>query len=311
MNEPGDELKTLVEAAPIGVVIVDRGREIVMANSWAVQQLGLPAGSSLQDHLGEDALVAIDQVLAEPGKTAELNFERALGNKAVEVIAAAVGDEFQHALFVSDISEKIALGRQLQSSRKPSRRLLYQLNSAATAMMGYTELIELMLEEEGVISGERLVVVRRYHKEVRKSLETIHRLLKVERDGGRRPDSTAIPMTRQQVVIVDTDPAVVEYIAELMKGLQFRVSTFTEASRAFTFCREETEKVGLVIVDESLPGSSDAPGYLELLELGGNWPLIVCAREVGNLPDMSRVHPCEKPIDISDLTRIVSDLLPD
>lgn len=309
MPERDDDLRSLLEAAPIGVVIIDQDHRILLANAWASNHLALTAGSLLADHIPEEAMASIDDILATPGSAVEIHFERAVGNKALEV-TAAVSNESRHALFLTDISEKVALGRQLQSSRKPSRRLLYQLNAAATAMMGYSELIELMLEEEPVITGERLVVVRRYHKEVRKSLETISRLLKVERDGGRRPDSTAIPMTRKQVVIADKDPAVVEYIAELMKGLQYRVRTFTEADGTLAFCRDEKDKVGLVIIDENLSGDNDSPVYKALLDLDGDWPVIVCTRAVDALADRPRVHPCEKPIDISDLTRIVSDLVP-
>ncbi|HKI73731.1 MAG TPA: response regulator, partial [Pseudomonadales bacterium] len=250
-------------------------------------------------------------LLEDPALTSELRLDLEAGSKTVEIRSAIAESGDRHAIFLVDISERVALGRQLQSSRLPSRKLLYQLNVAATTMSGYAELIDLMLDEEPIVSGERLNVIRRYHREVRDNLDTMLRLLKIEREGGRRPDSPAIPIRRKQVVVVDDEPAIAEFISELMKGMKFRVVTFTDAAEALSFLSAESDGVDLVITDHVPDGPGDLDFTRSVLALPAAFPVVICSELEGEFVDAPRAYVCHKPIDITELSRIVADLIPE
>lgn len=312
MSSPQDvnAVQNLLEAAPIGVVIIDANRRIRYANAPARLMLGCVEGSEIDEFIGGDENSAqLRQLLDHPGETRTLLLDAAAVSKSLEITAAMFDENRSVTLFVNDISEKVALGRQLKNQRQPSRKLLYQLHSHATTMQGYSELIGIMLDEEPVVTGDRLNEIRRYHKEVGQSLQTLARLLQTERQGGPRPDSRAIPIKRKYIVIIDDEPGVATFVAELMKGLRHRVAAFTDPEAALDHCTENVERLDLVIVDESLPSSAEGKFLDCLLALNGQFPIVFCSESGDIGAHSARTYLCHKPIDINDLTRIVTDLL--
>lgn len=312
-DDGGEDLKLdqLIQSAPIGVLLVDEDLAIQMANDHARELLGCQPGESLAGYIHKDDGETFHAVLANAGETMAIQLAVSAGSKTVDMQAATADNKMQRAIFINDISEKIALGRQLKSSRQPSRRLLYQLHAAATAMGGYAELIELMLDEEPLVTGERLNVIRRYHRELKHNLETMSRLLKIEREGGRRPDAAAIPIKRKQVVVVDDEPVIAEYVSELMKGLKYRVTSFTTPDDAALFIEENTDNIDLVIADHGMPRLGGRDFIDVLLDFPGEFPVVMCADDPTIFAETARTYFCHKPLDISELTRIVSDLISD
>lgn len=304
-----NDIKELLESAPIGVVVIDEDHCIMLANAWAQELLGCRTGESLADYVHPDSVERYDDLLSLAGGAIQLQLRCELGSKTVEARCATQEDTRQRAIFFSDISEKVALGRQLQSSRHPPKRLLQQLYSVTTTTMGYAELIDVMLREEPVVAGDRLVMVRRYHREIRNALETMNKWIKLEREGGRRPDAVATPMNRRHVVIIDDEAAITEYLAELMRGLQHKVSTFSDSNDALAYCRENVDSIDLVITDQRMPGMSGTDLAVALFELDETLPVVLCSEDADTLELNIPIHPCHKPIDITELTRIVTELI--
>lgn len=307
-------LDQLLDVLPLAVLVIDHQRRIQLANQQATQLLLCCPGELIDRYIRKADVEALQQLLLEAGKTGAgsrrvLQLDLPGGNKRVEVTASVVGPTQNRAIFLADVSEKIALGRQLKASRQPARKLLSQLHATTSSMVGYTELIDVMLDEESLVSGERLQVIRRYHKEVRKHLENVARLLRVERQGGPRPDAGAIPFRRKQVVVIDGEAAVTEFIAELMQALQYRVSPFTDSRTALAWCEQNSENIDLVIVDHAMSLNGEVRIAERLLSLPGAFPLVICSEATVPLAESERAFLCHKPIDINELAQIVDNLL--
>ncbi|MEX0942469.1 MAG: response regulator [Pseudomonadales bacterium] len=297
----------LLAHAPVGVILLNANLVIEKVNATAIEILGSVPGTNIMDLVHPDTATVFGQMLLDHKQPVELRLKVDLGSKVVEAMSLPPEDERQ-VLFVTDISEKVALGRQLRMSRYPSKKIMGQLRAANTTMLGYAELIAVLLDEEPVIAGDRLSVVKRYHKELRKSLDTVDRLLKQERLGGRRSDPT-VPLNHRHVVIVDDEVAITEYIAELMRGMRYRVSPFSNASEAITFCLDNASDIDLVIADHRMPQFSGQELAAALHNVRAEIPVILCSEQDDTITSDSQTYHCEKPIDINDLTRMVSDLI--
>lgn len=302
-------MRDVLAAAPVGVVGIDSDGLIDWVNDAAFELMGCIIGHPLRDYIHPDATPRFEQLCEIPGDTAEVRLKSQQGSRVASVVAVLAEDEHRF-LFFTDISEKIALSRQLRATQEPSRKLLHQLHSANTTMIGYGELISVMLDEEEVLDGERLTVVRRYHKEIRRCQQTIDRLLKVARHGGKRPvETTTVPFNRRHVVIVDDEEQVAEYIAELMKGLQHKVTTFTDPVEAASFTAAQAEAIDLVITDYTMPGMTGLDLAARVHGVRSTLPILICPEQELALSDEAQLFQCQKPLDINELIQIVTELV--
>lgn len=313
MNEvdqlPENTLARLLEGAPVGVVSLDNNREITATNYAARKLLDCDPGDPFAAFVHPDGIDRFEQLLAEPGGTAELQLGLGIGNKFVEATCIPI-ETGRTILFLNDISEKVALSRQLMSTRLPSKRLLHALQTANTTLLGYEELISVMLDEEPVVSGERLTVIKRYHKEMRRCLDTIERLLKMERLGGKRPEGRATPINRKHVVVIDDEIVIAEYLSELMRGMQYKVTIFADPREGLDFCIQNAASLHLVITDYRMPGLSGLDLATTLHESRAELPVVVCAEErIDEVSANEQTYVCLKPLDINELTRMVGELI--
>lgn len=304
------DMDPVLKLAPVPVLFIDPGRTIIALNERGTALLGANPGDHLDSFVHADSLEQLQRVLELPHETFELQLQLDQGQKAVEAFGFPGDDDEHHVIFFLDISEKVALGRQLRSTRQPSRRLFNQLHAANTSVVGYAELISMMLDEEPIITGERLTVIRRYHKELQKALDSIDRLLKFERLGGRRPDPSAVPINRKHVLVVDDEPPISDYVAELMRGLQHKVSAFSDGSDALKFLKDNLDRIDLVIADHRMPGVTGAELADVLHQERSDVPVVLCSEEdISVLARDRQTYHCPKPIDITELTRMVGELI--
>ncbi|XOV88533.1 MAG: response regulator [Pseudomonadota bacterium] len=292
---------------PVPAVSLDPGGKITAVNSAAGRLLPLVEGMLLQDFVHPDSEVRIIDLLGSPMAATRLHLTGAGNDHFVDVIAAKATADVTN-LFLIDASEAVALGRQIQGLQQPGKKLLNQLHTSNTSMMGYTDLIAVMLEEDEPLSGERLAVVQRYLKEISRAQESIDRLLKVARFG-KRPDPTIVPLSRRQVVIVDDEPAITELLAELMQSLKHRVSVFADGSAALAFCLKNIDAIDLVIADSRMPGISGHALADSVHQARALLPVVLCAEENITIDPTRQLYHCRKPIDINDLIQMVAELI--
>jgi CheY-like chemotaxis protein len=297
----------ILAAAPIGILFIDTSNRIQFANPVARDFLDCDIERELIEFIHPDFSADFEVASQRYGEPHELKVNGASGTKTAEFYFLEPEGN-RHIVFLTDVTEKVALGRQLLSTRQPSRKNLAQLQTANTTMMGYAELIAIMLEEEEIIAGERLTVIRRYHREIRKCIETIERLLKVERNGGRRPDAV-VPMNRRHVVVIDDEAPIAEFIAELMRGMQYKVTVFSSPREALGFCKENLASIDLVICDDQMPELSGSEIASAVHAMSDALPVVLCSEREPDVSASEQTFLCHKPIDINELTKITAELV--
>ncbi len=299
----------VLAAAPVAIVRIGSNGRIDWVNDAAFDLVGCSMGQDLRDCIHADALARFDQLADIPGDTADVRLKGQGGSRVASVVAVDPGDGARY-FFFSDVSERVALSRQLRATQEPGRKLLHQLHTANATMTGYAELIAVMLDEEDVLEGERMTVVRRYHKEIRRCQQALDRLLKIARHGGKRPDSgTAVPINRRHIVVIDDEAAIADYITELMKGLQHKVTTFTEPGAALEFTVENAESIDLVITDHTMPTISGLDLASRVHATRESLPVLICPEQELTFREDEQLFQCQKPLDINELIQIVSDLV--
>lgn len=299
----------VLELAPIAVLTVNTSGKVTYANSLARTWLNAEPGRGLLTQCRGQLREAFSALLAAGEGTREAQLETEGKTRAVSITVHRDERAGGHAVFMTDISEKTALSRQLRGTQEPGKRLIHQLSNAHGAMLGYAELIEVMLDEDATLDGERLNVVRRYHKELRRAQQTVDRLLKQARHGGKRPETGAVPLNRRQVVIINDDPTAAEYLTELIRSLQHRVTTFTEPAKAKAYLKEQGEHIDLVVIDIDRSGTSGTDLARRLHKTHDRLPVLVCSAAEFTPGDDEPLYRCEKPLDINDLIQIVTELV--
>ncbi|MBL4680290.1 MAG: response regulator [Pseudomonadales bacterium] len=248
------------------------------------------------------------------------NFENLVvsGNTDIQLVTDIATHHIQisrfssNCYFIQDLSEKMALSAQLQKNKGPERKFIHDISNALTTTMGYSELINMMLEENESITGNRLATVRRYQSEVLTGFNKADTLIKDHKQG--KVVSEAVPIIRRHVMIVDDERSITEFLSELMRARHYKVTAFTSSIAALQFYKENLGGVDLVIMDQIMPEMSGISLATELLACNIDLPIVLCTGDHRLISDQSsgkvRIeHFISKPIDINELTQMVSAII--
>ena len=105
------------------------------------------------------------------------------------------------------------------------------------------------------------------------------------------------------------EAAIADYITELMKGLQHKVTTFTEPGAALEFTVENAESIDLVITDHTMPTISGLDLASRVHATRESLPVLICPEQELTFREDEQLFQCQKPLDINELIQIVSDLV--
>lgn len=236
------------------------------------------------------------------------------GTKYVKMTAARHPDGYLYT-WIADLSETRALRAELQRNRQPGRRFLHEISNALTANVGYAELIQVLLKEGDIVAGETLANLRRYVRELREGLQKTESLVKSEKQGHKKLQSSKVtPVNRQHVLIVDDEPGVAEFLAELMRGRQHKVTAFTDGIAALEYFDEKCAEIDLVILDQMMPDVTGIALATEMLSRIPDLPIMLCTGDEQTIADqeMGKLkikHFVRKPIDINELMQQVIAIL--
>jgi PAS domain S-box-containing protein len=86
----------------------------------------------------------------------------------------------------------------------------------------------------------------------------------------------AVPTGHEHIVYVDDEPFLVDIGAEILRGLGYRVTGFTESNEALTYLRGPAEAVDLVITDMTMPRLTGMELAKILCSEGQPPPIIIC-----------------------------------
>jgi hypothetical protein len=283
--------------APVGYVVIEQGLNLVALNHKA-DGYGMVAGESIATYLEQDSLANL-QNLIEAGSEGSLavNF---LNGKCFDASLLLLPESENTGLWLFDVSELRFVQHQLQEYKKPDRRLLHKLNNLVSTTLGYSELVELMLEENTVLDGERLKAVRRYHREINSALCQIESLVQREKQGSVPTDIGR--RRKHHVLIVHSDAVRLELLIELLQSQQFKVTSFTDDKAAREFIDLNPESFNLAIIEETRELAS------RLLEVDTPLNILVCTDTEPVIQD-KRIHAIpDRPLDINILMKTLLDI---
>lgn len=300
----------LFDQLPVGILTLDVDFRVNSANHFARQLLQVEPGADFRALVHPDYLPAFELLFLNPSDLAvviQFRFgERSLYTK-VRMPEALT-------LIVEDTSEIIALGRQLKSDKQPERKFVHDLSNALTTTIGYTELINMMLAEHDEFSGERLAAIRRYEGEVFEGLKRADAIIKNKKQGAAQQFSPAIPLNRKHVLVVDDEAQITEFLSELLRARQYKVTAFTDSIEALEFYKTNWEQIDLVIMDQIMPEMSGISLATELLAYDRSQPIVLCTGDQILIEEqlagtLKIRHFLSKPIDINELTAMVSNII--
>ena len=116
------------------------------------------------------------------------------------------------------------------------------------------------------------------------------------------------------VLVVDDEPRLVAYYAELLEAQGYRVTGITDAREALRYFRKAPEHVDLVITDQTMPEMTGASLAQALLELRPDLPVILCSGYSDEIDDrgaqaLKVAAYFQKPVMAEDLLARVGELL--
>lgn len=300
----------LFDQLPVGVVTLDVDYRVNRANLFIRELLRLEPDVDFRTLIHPDYGEAFDQLCQNPSKLAiEIQFKFGESSLYTKV---HMPEAF--TLIVEDTSELIALGRQLKTDKIPERKFIHDLSNALTTTLGYTELINMMLAEHSEFSGERLAAVRRYEAEVFEGLKRADAIIKNKKQGAAQQFSAAIPLNRKHVLVVDDEAQITEFLSELLRARQYKVTAFTEGIEALEYYKTNWAQVDLVIMDQIMPEMSGISLATELLAYDRSQPIVLCTGDQMLIEEQTAgtlkiSHFLSKPIDINELTEMVSNII--
>ncbi|MFN3238057.1 MAG: response regulator [Pseudomonadales bacterium] len=306
--------QSLFDQIPVGLLTLDSTFSVVHLNAFARDAFDLEPGADFTAKVHPDSQAAFEQLLTTaPGQQHEIQLQRQDASTYTRCkVLAREADTW--TLCFEDTTEVAALASQLKTARQPERRFVHEISNALTTTIGYTELIKLMIEEDDELSGERLSAVRRYEEEVFEGLRKADALIKNRRLGAAQQVSAAVPIRRKHVLVVDDEPQITEFLAELLTARHYKVTSFTDGKSALEYYRTHITEVDLVIMDQVMPEMSGITLATELLSLNLEQPIVLCTGDEMMIKEQSAGklnirHFLSKPIDINELTEMVSAIV--
>lgn len=308
-----------IKLAPVAFAIVDTDHNIVYANEYARSLLSCDEEMNFRALLhpaSVNAYEALHSGRAEQIQSAHIQLLGDANTRYLQLTSTKRPDGERY-LWITDHSEARALRAQLQRAKQPGKRFLHELSNLLTAGIGYTELLQMLANEGKQLQGESLANVRRYLGELREALQRADTVLSNEKRGHTKLSSAKVtPVNRRHVLIVDDEPGVAAFLAELMRGRQHKATVFTDACAALDFFHTNSASIDLVIMDQMMPGVTGIGLATEMLSKMPTLPVILCTGDQQVIADqqsgkLNIKHFVSKPIDISELTELVIDLLED
>ncbi len=282
--------------APIAYVLMGEGLGVLALNHKAAD-IGMAVGESMITYLEEASLTLLQQLVENSSNGSfEAQF---IEGKYFDCHFVLLRDPAYACLWLTDVSELRFVQRQLQSLQRPERKLIYKLDNQVSTTLGYSELVELMLEENPTLSGERLSAIRRYQGEINSGLHLIENHILREKLGAVPSDTGH--QGRQHALLVHTDRQRLEFLIELMQAQQFSVTSFTDVTAAIEFVDLNPEKVSLAVIGDDKDLTS------HLLQSNPSLNIFVCTDTQFAIVD-KRIHIIpDKPLDINVLIKAMYD----
>ncbi|MEM7217620.1 MAG: response regulator [Pseudomonadota bacterium] len=117
-----------------------------------------------------------------------------------------------------------------------------------------------------------------------------------------------------EIVVVDNDLSVVNYIGEVIRGAGFDVRTFNDSAAARQYLLENIDGIGVLVTDQSMPQIDGVQLASEARELRADLPIVMItgytqSETVARLDQLGLQAYLEKPFRIEDLLQTLAQLV--
>lgn len=287
MTEP--QIPIVLQSMPWPCFVVNHDQEVVYVNQ-ALNQVFDSADEVVAACLAADTY--------DPQKSGYCSF--AYGTSSLKV--TYVVDDDVITLFV-EVPDSAAQARDGGAEPdKNQEKLLHKLQNLVTTARGYAELIAVMLEEEVVVTGERLAAVRRYEQSVNDHLTDMEALLAhPSRDAA---DYNLDQVFRPKAIVFFHNLVRGQLIAELFAAQGMEVCLASSASDALKLTDNNDREAQLGVFDQ--PG----PAAEQLLKCHPRSILLYCNASIDIDTENPRIGKVtDQPMDINEVLRASVEML--
>ena len=298
----GSTLHDDIESAPAGFVELDAELTLVDTNRVARRDYAMLIGNGFLQCVHEDDRQECSLFLENQTElpfTCKLNSRS--GHKTVLLSKSTI--EGITKVWIQDRSVLIALQEQLQQAQTPNRKIIRNLHHLVTTALGYGELVQIMLDDNQVLSGNAHENVTRYHGQLMQYLQSAAQL----------PDNKVhkkdLSRHRNHILIVDDEAIIVEFLTELMQAKAYKVTGFTEPGKALKAFEINPGIFDLAIVDHHMPELDGLTFAEKLFTSEVKLPVVLCTNNNGLKQPEFVQEVLIKPVDINLLMTAVSEIL--
>lgn len=283
------ELNTVLQTAPVALVVLDDDDLIRQANEKAVA-MGLSAGTTLASYIANLKEKFVDHVRHQPeSQLYRLEFQ--YGEKRCRVSFEENNGDFY--VWLVDVSEQLVLADQIRRLKHPDSSKMRQINQLAVTAAGYSELLDVILADSDSLGPDKLNTVRQYQHELTKNLSAMHRVV----------TNNKAEMKKGSVLVADQNDALTELISELLRDEGYKVVGFSDPNTALKYFRVNEHNIQKAVVDEGLICENDASLVTTLQTASPDLGLIVLSKD-SDSRDHGKVS---KPLDFQVLLEAMED----
>lgn len=239
------DLPDILKRAPIAMIVLNREDRVVDSNDLA-RTLGFVAHTMMND-----LLIGLEEKFCEaiqhgpPLRSWRVRIDDR--EKRFQITWQAEGENF--FVWFQDISEQVALAEKVRKTKAPSSKQLRQANHQAVTGLGYAELLEVIMDDHDILSGEKLTAVKHYQSEVANTLRAIQRItLNEGKDAAIEPTS---------IMVAESHAALSELISELLRAEGYRATSFSDAESALKFYALNHHTIQKAVIDETLKSDEE------------------------------------------------------
>jgi two-component system cell cycle sensor histidine kinase/response regulator CckA len=117
--------------------------------------------------------------------------------------------------------------------------------------------------------------------------------------------------SRQEILVVDDEPMVAEYITLRLKRLDYSITTCTDPRQALALCRADPARFHAIITDLTMPHLTGVELIRQIRLLGRVLPAVIVTG-YGKGADIHQLPRCQmlyKPFSGEDLARTLAEIL--
>ncbi|HEY8994104.1 MAG TPA: ATP-binding protein, partial [Lacunisphaera sp.] len=125
------------------------------------------------------------------------------------------------------------------------------------------------------------------------------------------PTGPAPKGARQEILVVDDEPMVADYITHRLKRLDYGVTTFTDPRKALAACQATPERFHAIVTDLTMPHLTGVELISQIRQLGRMIPSVIVTGygKGATAHQLTRCQMLHKPFSGEDLARTLAHVL--